>query len=206
MAEHISGSKYVELAGDDHLFYVGDTQSILDEVEEFLTGIRHGPETDRALLTVMFTDIVGATQHAERLGDDAWRRLLERHHAIVRTQLTRFRGREIDTAGDGFFATFDGPARAVRCAEAICGAVRTLGLEVRAGLHTGECETAGAKVSGVAVHIAARVAAADLPGQVLVSSTVKDLVAGSGLAFSNEGSHQLKGLTEEWRLFALRPQ
>ena len=203
LAENIPGSRYVELDGDDHMFYTGNSGALMDEVEEFLTGARHGAETDRALLTIMFTDIVGATQTAERIGDESWRKLLERHHATVRAQLTRFRGREVDTAGDGFFATFDGPARAVRCAQAICDAVRALGIEVRVGLHTGECETAGAKVTGVAVHIAARVAAAAAGGQVLVSSTVKDLVAGSGLTFASAGTRQLKGISDEWRLFAL---
>jgi class 3 adenylate cyclase len=155
------------------------------------------------LLTLLFTDIVGSTAHAAELGDQRWQGLLERHHALVRRQLERFGGREVDTAGDGFFAVFDGPARAVRCGQAICAAVRAVGVEIRAGLHTGECELAGTQVRGIAVHIGARIAAAAGPGEVLVSSTVKDLVAGSGLRFEDRGEHQLKGVPEAWRLFAL---
>jgi pimeloyl-ACP methyl ester carboxylesterase len=202
MAERIPGAKYVELPGDDHLPFVGNGDAILDEIEEFLTGVRHGPEPDRVLATIMFTDIVDATRRAAELGDRRWRDLLETHHALVREELGRFRGREIDTAGDGFLAAFDGPARAVRAACAIAGGVRRLGLEVRAGLHTGECEVMGPKLGGIAVHIGARVAALANAGEVLVSNTVKDLVAGSGIRFSDRGTQVLKGIPGEWRLFA----
>jgi class 3 adenylate cyclase len=154
---------------------------------------------------VLFTDVVGSTARAVELGDRRWRELLEQHHALIRRQLVRYRGRELDTAGDGFFASFDGPARAIRCATAITGSVRDLGLEIRAGLHTGECEVVDGKVGGIAVHIGARVAAAAEPGEVLVSSTVKDLVAGSGLAFDDRGEHALKGVPDAWRLFAATP-
>ena len=203
MAERIPGAKYVELSGRDHVPVVGDADAILDEIEEFLTGARLGAEPDRALLTVMFTDIVGSTERAARVGDSAWKELLERHHALVRRQLVRYRGEEVDTAGDGFFATFDGPARAIRCARAIDAALRDLGLDVRAGLHTGECELLGGKVAGVAVHTGARVAARAGPGEVLVSQTVKDLVAGSGIEFQDRGAHELKGVPGEWRLYAV---
>ena len=202
MAERIPGAKYVELPGDDHLPWLSDADAILDEVEEFLTGVRHGPEPDRVLATVLFTDIVGATERAVALGDRRWRDLLDSHQALVRRELARFRGHEVDTAGDGFLATFDGPARAIRCACAISDEARQLGLEIRAGLHTGECELIGNKVGGIAVHIGARVAASAAPGEVRVSSTVKDLVAGSGLRFSDRGVHTLKGVPGEWRLFA----
>jgi class 3 adenylate cyclase len=203
MAERIPGAKYVELPGSDHLPWVSDGDAILDEVEEFLTGVRHGPEPDRVLATVMFTDIVGATERAAALGDRRWRDLLDAHHALVRRELTRFRGREVDTAGDGFLATFDGPARAIRCACAISDGARQLDLEIRAGLHTGECEQVGDKVGGIAVHIGARVAAMAASHEVLVSSTVKDLVAGSGLRFADRGVQTLKGVPGEWRLFAV---
>jgi class 3 adenylate cyclase len=203
MAEHIVGARFVELPGDDHLFTVGDTDVILDEIEEFLTGVRHGPEPDRVLATVLFTDIVGSTEKAAALGDRRWRDLLEQHGAVVRRELGRFRGREIDTTGDGFLATFDGPARGIRCARAVSEGVHALGLEVRAGLHTGEVELLDDKVAGLAVHIGARVAAAAGPGEVLVSSTVKDLVAGSGLRFQDRGLQALKGVPGEWHLFAL---
>jgi pimeloyl-ACP methyl ester carboxylesterase len=203
LAERIPGAKYIELPGSDHLPWLSDADSILGEVEEFLTGVRHGPEPDRVLATVMFTDIVGATERAAALGDRRWRDLLDSHHALVRRELARFRGHEVDTAGDGFLATFDGPARAIRCACAISGGAPQLGLEIRAGLHTGECELIGDKVGGIAVHIGARVAASASPGEVLVSSTVKDLVAGSGLRFADRGVHTLKGVPGEWRLFAV---
>jgi class 3 adenylate cyclase len=201
-AEQIPGAKYVELSGDDHLPFVGNRDAILDEIEEFLTGIRQGPEPDRVLATVMFTDIVDATHRAAELGDRRWRDLLEAHHAVVRQELLRFRGREIDTAGDGFLASFDGPARAVRAACAIVEGVRQLGLEVRVGLHAGECEMMGPKLGGIAVHVGARVAAQAAAGEVLVSSTVKDLVAGSGIHFIDRGTHTLKGIPGDWRLFA----
>jgi class 3 adenylate cyclase len=203
LAQHIPGARFVELPGDNHVAWVGDMDAILDEVEEFLTGVRHGPEPDRVLATVLFTDIVGATERAASLGDRRWRDLLERHHAAVRRELARFRGREIDTAGDGFLAAFDGPARGVQCAQAISSAVRNTGLDVRAGLHTGECEVMGDKLGGLAVHIGARVAGLAGPGEVWVSSTVRDLVAGSGLRFADRGPHTLKGVPGEWRLFAV---
>jgi pimeloyl-ACP methyl ester carboxylesterase len=204
IATQIPGAKYVELAGDAHTLWAGDTDAIVDEIEEFLTGVRPAPESDRVLATVLFTDIVGSTERATELGDRRWRELLEWHHSVVRRELERFRGREVDTAGDGFLATFDGPARAIRCARAIGAAVRELGLELRAGLHTGECELIGEKVAGVAVHTGARVAAAAQPGELLVSSTVKDLVAGSGIEFDDRGTHELKGVPGEWRLYAVR--
>jgi pimeloyl-ACP methyl ester carboxylesterase len=206
MAEQIPGAKFVELPGGDHLAWGEDGDAIVDEIEEFLTGVRHGPEPDRVLATVLFTDIVGSTEKAAALGDRRWRDLLDRHHHVVRRELGRFRGREIDTTGDGFLATFDGPARAVRCARALSDGVRALGLDVRAGLHTGEIELHDKKVSGLAVHIGARVAAAAGAGEVLVSSTVKDLVAGSGLQFQDRGSQALKGVPGEWHLFALEPE
>jgi pimeloyl-ACP methyl ester carboxylesterase len=203
LAERIRGARIVELPGNDHFPWVGDTEAILGEVEEFLTGVRQGPESDRVLATVMFTDIVRATETAATLGDAQWRVLLESHHALVRDHLTRFRGREIDTAGDGFLASFDGPARAVRCATAVSREVRRLGLEVRAGLHTGECELIGEKLGGIAVHTGARVAALAGAGEVLVSGTVKDLVAGSGIKFVERGTHALKGVPGEWPLYAV---
>jgi class 3 adenylate cyclase len=202
LAAHIPGAKFVELAGEDHLFYVGDTEAILSEIEEFLTGARSVPEIDRVLATVLFTDIVGSTERVATLGDHAWRTLLDAHHEILRRELERYRGREIEFMGDGLLATFDGPARAIRCACAITDAVRRLGLEIRAGLHTGEIELTGSGVRGIAVHIGARVAAEAGPGEVLVSSTVKDLVAGSGIRFADRGLRVLKGVPDEWRLFA----
>jgi class 3 adenylate cyclase len=203
IAERIPQARYVELAGIDHTPWAGDTDALLGEIEEFLTGVRHGPEPDRVLATVLFTDIVGATERAAEMGDARWRELITRHHALVRQQLERHRGREIDTAGDGFLATFDGPARAIRCAAAIRDAVRSLGMAIRAGLHTGECEVIGDKLGGIAVHIGARVAALAASDEVLVSSTVRDLVAGSGLRFQDRGVHALRGLPEAWRLFAV---
>jgi class 3 adenylate cyclase len=203
MAERIEGAHYVEVPGEDHLPFLGDQDQILDEVEEFLTGVRRGPEPDRVLATVLFTDIVGSTERAAGLGDRRWRQLLEAHHTAVRQQLERFRGREVDTAGDGFLATFDGPARAIRCAVAIRDDVETIGLAIRAGVHTGECEMHGNGVAGIAVHMGARVAALAGPGEVLVSSTVKDLVAGSGIEFEDRGIHELKGIPGDWRLFAV---
>ena len=203
LAAHIPGAKFVELPGDDHLSFIGDMDAVVDEIEEFVTGARPDREPDRVLATVLFTDIVGSTEHAVRLGDRRWRDLQERHHALVRRELARHRGKEIDTAGDGFLATFDGPARAIRCAKAISAEVRELGLEVRAGLHTGGCELRGERVSGIAVHTGARVAAQAGPGEILVSSTVKDLVAGSGLQFEDRGVHALKGVPGEWRLYAV---
>jgi class 3 adenylate cyclase len=201
IAEHIPGARFVELEGEDHVPSI-DSDQILDEAEEFLTGARRGPEPDRVLATILFTDIVGSTERASELGDRRWRELLEQHQAVVRRELERFRGREIDTAGDGFLATFDGPARAIRCARAIGNGVLGLGIEVRAGLHTGECEVLGDKVAGVAVHTGARVAGAAGPGEVLVSNTVRDLVAGSGIQFEDRGEHELKGVGS-WRLYSV---
>jgi class 3 adenylate cyclase len=201
LADHIEGSVYVEIDGDDHFFHSGDIEAMLAPVEEFLTGRPVRSEPERILATVLFTDIVGATATADRLGDGAWRELLERHHTVVRRELDRYGGREIDTAGDGFFAAFEGPARGVRCALAIREALRPLGLEVRAGLHTGECELTGDKLAGIAVHIGARVAGLAEAGEVLVSRTVKDLVAGSGLEFTDRGEHELKGVSDRWQIY-----
>jgi pimeloyl-ACP methyl ester carboxylesterase len=203
IAERIPKAKFVELPGQDHLAWVGDADAILGEVEEFLTGVRHAPEYDRVLATVLFSDIVGSTERAAELGDRRWRDLLDSFHALVRRQLERHRGRELDTAGDGVLAAFDGPARAIRCACAVKNEVRDLGIEIRAGLHTGECERVGSKLSGIAVHIGARIASQASASEVLVSSTVKDLVAGSGLRFEDRGAHVLKGVPGEWRLFAV---
>ena len=203
LADRISGAKLVELTGPDHVPWLSDGDLVANEIEEFLTGVRHAPEPDRVLITVLFTDIVGATERAASLGDRAWHDLLDAHHALVRRELSTFRGREVDTAGDGFLATFDGPARAIRCACAISESVRSLGIEVRAGLHTGECEIIGDKFGGIAVHIGARIAALASAGEVLVSSTVRDLVAGSGLAFLDRGRQPLKGVPDDWHLFAV---
>jgi class 3 adenylate cyclase len=203
IAERIPGAKYIELPGEDHVPIAGDTDRVLDEIEEFLTGLRHRADHDRVLATVLFTDVVRATEQAVALGDRRWRELLDRHHAMVRRELVAFRGREIDTAGDGFLAAFDGPARAIRAAQAITDKVKLMGLDVRAGLHTGECEVVGDKLAGIAVHIGARVAGLAGPGDVLVSSTVKDLVAGSGLEFEDRGTHTLKGVPGTWRLYAV---
>jgi len=203
LAKNIQGAKLVELPGEDHTPYAGDTDALLDEIEEFLTGVRHGPEPDRILATILFTDIVGSTKRAAELGDRAWRELLEEHHLVVRRQLARFRGQEIDTAGDGFLASFDGPGRAIHCALNICREVRSLGIEVRAGLHTGECQMMSGKLGGIAVHIGSRIADLAGPGEVLVSNTVKDLVVGSGIAFDERGVHALSGVPGEWQLFAI---
>jgi class 3 adenylate cyclase len=203
IASQISGAKFVELEGRDHFVFAGDQDSVLDEIQEFLTGARPIPEPHRALLTILFTDIVGSTELTADLGDAKWRDLLARHNTMVRRELQRFRGVEVDTAGDGFFATFDGPARAAQCAIAIRDEARSLGLEVRAGVHTGECEFDGPKVRGIAVNIGARIAGMADPGQVLVSSTVRDLTAGSGLAFEDFGEHQLKGVPDPWHLFVV---
>lgn len=204
LAERIPGARYVELPGSDHLPFVSDNAGeIADLIEEFLTGSRATAPPDRVLATVLFTDIVGATERAAALGDRRWRELLGTHHAVVREQLARFRGREIDTAGDGFLAAFDGPGRAVGCAQALTREVRRVGLDIRAGVHTGECEMMGDKLSGIAVHIGARVAALARAGEVLVSSTVKDLVAGSGIIFEDRGVQVLRGVPGEWRLYAV---
>jgi class 3 adenylate cyclase len=202
LAEHIAAATFVEIAGGEHRFYTGDVDGILAAVQELVTGEHEVLEDDRVLATVLFTDIVGSTERASSLGDQAWSDLLQRHHALVRRQIAHFRGREIATAGDGFLALFDGPARGVRCGLSIRDAVRPLGLEVRAGLHTGECVRMGDDVGGIAVHIGARISAEAEPGEVLASSTVKDLVVGSGLSFRDRGSHALKGVEGEWRLFA----
>jgi class 3 adenylate cyclase len=202
MAESIAGAKYVEFPSSDHLPWGADADAILDEIEEFVTGSRHGAEPDRILATILFTDIVGSTDRAAELGDRRWRDLLESFYSLVRRELPHFRGVEVSTVGDGVLATFDGPARGVRCARSIADAVVTLGLEVRSGLHTGECELIDDNVGGIAVHTASRVAALARPGEVLVSHTVKDLVAGSGIRFESRGTHTLKGVPGEWPLFA----
>jgi len=203
LARQVPGAKYVELSGNDHMPFVGDSDSIVAEVQEFLTGVRPAPEPDRVLATVLFTDIVGSTRRAAELGDRRWRDLLGSYYALARKELVHFRGREVKTTGDGLLATFDGPARGIRCACAISDEAGQLGIETRAGLHTGECEMIGDDVGGIAVHIGARVAAVAGPGEVMVSSTVKDLVAGSGITFQDQGVHALKGVPEEWRLFAV---
>jgi class 3 adenylate cyclase len=208
VASHIPSARLVEIPGIGHLALGEALHPVVEEIEGFLKEVWDAggwdeQEPERVLATVLFTDIVGSTAKAVQLGDRAWRELLERHHALIRRELVRFRGAELDVAGDGFFARFDGPARAVRCACAITKSVRDLGIDVRAGLHTGECEVMEGKVGGVAVHIGARVAKHAEPGEVLVSSTVKDLVAGSGLRFRDRGTADLKGVAEEWRLFAV---
>jgi len=206
LAQSIDGARYVELAGVDSLPFVGDSDAIVEEIEEFLTGVRTGGEFARALLTVLFTDIVDATAHAARLGDGRWRDLLADHDEQVRAQLARFGGREVKTVGDGFLATFDGPpSRALRCALAITAAARGLGVEVRIGMHTGECELIGEDVGGMAVHIASRVAALAGPGEVLVSGTVFGTVVGGPFQFEDRGLHELKGVPAPWPLFALWP-
>jgi class 3 adenylate cyclase len=202
MAERIAGAKYVEVPGNDHFPWAGD-DAVVAEIEEFLTGARRAVETDRVLATVLFSDIVASTEHVARIGDRRWREVLEGYLSVVRRQLAQFRGQEVDTTGDGMLASFDGPARAIRCACAIRAGVSQLGIEVRAGLHTGECAVIGDKVAGIAVHIGARVAAAAKPNEVLVSATVKDLVAGSGIAFDARGVHALKGVPGEWPLYAV---
>jgi len=202
-AELIPDATYAEFPGTDDLPYVGDTDALLDVIQEFLTGTPGPPDTDRSLATVMFTDIVGSTHKADDLGDRRWRFLLEEHHARARRLLDRFRGCEVDTAGDGFFAIFDGPARAVRCACAIRDAVQEIGLEIRAGLHTGEVERKGRSVTGLAVHVGARAGALAQASEVLVTSTVQMLVLGSGIGFADRGEHDLKGIPGHWRLFAV---
>jgi len=208
IASQVPGARHVELPGPDHAPFAGDADSYVEEIERFLSEnwaerAWEDTEQDRVLATVLFTDIVGSTAKAAELGDARWREMLSQHHALIRRLLVRFRGTELDTAGDGFFASFDGPARAIRCACAIAEEVKALGLEVRAGLHTGECELLDGKVGGIAVHIGARVAKEARPGEVLVSSTVKDLVAGSRLQFGDRGAAELKGVPGEWRLFSI---
>ena len=203
MAEQIPGATFVELPGADHLSFAGDGEAIVAETEQFVTGSMRAPHLDRILATVLFTDIVGSTEHAAEMGDRGWATLLEDHHRVVRQELERFAGHEIDTAGDGFLATFDGPARGVRCAQAVQMGLRLLGIDIRAGLHTGEIEQKDDHIAGLAVHIGARVMAAAAPGEILVSSTVKDLVIGSGIEFADRGIQALKGVPGEWRLFSV---
>lgn len=209
LAEHIRGARLVEIPGHDSAVVFGDQDRLFSELERFLAEVVNGKmaelEPDRVLATVLFTDIVGATARAAELGDRAWRDLLLRHHEAIRLQLSRYRGNELDTAGDGFLAIFDGPARAIRCGRAIAETMPQLGLKVRVGLHAGECELVDGKVAGIAVHIGARVATSAQPGEVLVSSTVKDLVAGSGIDFEDRGEHELKGVPGPWRLYAVTP-
>jgi class 3 adenylate cyclase/dienelactone hydrolase len=207
LAQKIPGAKYVELPGEDHLLQALEPDLLdllLDEIEEFVTGVRHCPDPDRVLATVMFTDIVRSTERAAEMGDFRWRELLNMYYAAVRKELSVFHGREVNTAGDGLLATFDGPNRAIRCACSVRERLRPMGLEVRTGLHTGECELIGDDIGGIAVHIAARVSSKAEPDEVLVSSTVRDLVAGSGLRFADRGMHALKGVPEEWRLFLVQ--
>jgi class 3 adenylate cyclase/pimeloyl-ACP methyl ester carboxylesterase len=203
LGRHIPGARMVELPGKEYYPFFGDQDAIFGEIEEFLTGTRSRPDVDRVLATVLFTDIIDSTRKAVELGDQKWRELLESHHSLIRDELKRFRGREIDTAGDGFFAVFDGPARAIRAAVAIVEKLLKLGIPVRAGIHTGECDVMDNKLSGVAVHTGARVASLARPGEVLVSSTVKDLVAGSGLRFGDRGVHELKGIPGVWQLYSV---
>src|SRR6185437_4253526 len=203
VADHISGAKYVELPGRNMYHFVEPWRSTFQEICEFLTGHRADVADDRVLATVLFTDIVDSTRRAAEIGDRDWHALLDAHDDVVRSQLARFRGREVNRSGDGFLAMFDGPQRAIRCAMAIRDAVQALGIEVRAGLHTGECEVRGEDIGGIAVHIGARVSALAGPNDVLVSSTLRDLVIGSGLEFEERGAHELKGVPGEWRLFAV---
>jgi class 3 adenylate cyclase len=203
MAEHIPGARFVQLDGGDNMYSLGDSEALLGEIEEFLTGERHRAEPDRMLATVLFTDICNSTEHAARMGDRGWRYMLERHDALFRRSLERHRGREIKRTGDGFLATFDGPARAIRCAADHAESVASIGLEVRAGLHTGELEVMDGDLGGLAVHIAARVMDRAAPCEVMVSSTVKDLVVGSGISFQERGEHALRGIPGEWRLFSV---
>jgi class 3 adenylate cyclase len=203
IANHISGAKYVELPGRNLFHTVEPWRESFREIAEFLTGQQPDVADDRVLATVLFTDIVDSTRRAAELGDRDWHALLDAHDAIVRAQLARFRGREVNTSGDGFLAMFDGPQRAIRCAMAIRDAVQALGIQVRAGLHTGECEVRGDDIGGIGVHIGARVSALARPNDVLVSSTLRDLVIGSGLEFEDRGTHQLKGVPGEWHISAV---
>jgi class 3 adenylate cyclase len=204
IADHIPGAKYVELPGRNAVHFVEpDWRSSFQEIAEFLTGQQADVADDRVLATVLFTDIVDSTRRAAEIGDRDWHALLDAHDAVVRVQLNRFRGREVNTSGDGFLAMFDGPQRAIRCAMAIRDAVQALGIEVRAGLHTGECEVRGDDIGGIGVHIGARVSALAGANDVLVSSTLRDLVIGSGLEFEERGTHKLKGVPGEWHLFAV---
>src|ERR1051325_3098950 len=203
MAERIPGAKYVELPGSDHVYWTEDQDLVIGEIQEFLTGLREAPEPDRVLATVLFTDMVGSTERLAKTGDRVWRDLLTAHLRLAQRELSRFRGRLIETRGDGLIAAFEGPAGAVRCARTMTAeAAKTLGIEIRAGIHTGECEVVDDKLEGIAVHIGARIAALSSASEVLVSSTVKDLVAGSGIVFEDRGIHHLKGVPDEWRVFA----
>ena len=206
LAENIPGASFIEVPGRDHLLFTEGRDEVAGEVEEFLTGTRQARRPERVLATVLFTDIVDSTGHAARLGDQRWRELLDRHDSLVRAEVERYQGRLVNTTGDGILATFDGPARAIECGSGIVDRVRALGIEVRAGLHSGECERRNGDVGGVAVHIGARVAARAAGGEVLVSGTVRDLVVGSGIEFDDRGSTELKGVPGEWRLYAVRPQ
>jgi class 3 adenylate cyclase len=202
----LPNARLIELSGRDTAIFSSDVDEVADEIQEFLTGSRPPPRHDRVLATVLFTDIVGSTERAATIGDRDWRELLERHHRLLRGALDRYGGREVHTAGDGFLATFDSPRRAIECARAAGEAIRSIGLEIRAGVHTGEIELSGGDVQGIAVHIGARIAALAGAGDVFVSSTVKDLVAGSGIDFDDRGEHALKGVPGEWRVFAASTQ
>jgi class 3 adenylate cyclase len=204
LAEHIPGARYLEIPGEDHFWYAGDQDALLDEVELFLTGVRGSTEHDRVLATVLFTDIVSSTERIVELGDRRWGTLLDAHDSIVRRTVDRFRGRLVRGTGDGALATFDGPARAIRCARVVSDEVRKLDLEIRCGLHTGEVELRGHDIGGLAVHLGARVLDAASPGEVLVSNTVKDLAVGADIDFVDRGMHVLKGVPGEWRLYAVR--
>jgi class 3 adenylate cyclase len=203
LAKNVPGAKFVELPGDDHLPTAGDSDQIVDQIEEFVTGVRQVAHVDRVLSTILFTDIVDSTRTASQLGDDRWKNLLVTHQEVIRKELSKFRGREIKTTGDGFLAVFDGPGRAIRCALEIVSSIKNLGITVRAGLHTGECELVGNDIAGVAVHITARVAAMAKGNEVLVSSTVRDLVSGSNIKFEDRGTHSLKGVQARWHLYSV---
>ena len=202
-AEQIPGARLTEVEVAGHGMWNPESAPDLDEIEQFLTGTRHVQVADRVLTTVLYTDIVGSTERAATMGDRRWHELLDTHDTVIRRELTRFRGREVNTTGDGFLAAFDGPARAIQCARAITVEAQAIGVDVRAGLHTGECEVRGDDLAGIAVHIGARVAAKAGPREVLVSSTVRDLVAGSGIEFADQGEHELKGVPGTWRLYAV---
>jgi class 3 adenylate cyclase len=201
LAEHIAGAKLVELPGRDHLAYVGETEPLLDEVEEFLTGTRGGSDAERVLATILFTDIVDSTRRASMAGDRLWREQLDNHDRMAGRQVQRFGGRQVKSTGDGLLATFDGPARAIQCGLAICDGTRQLGMEVRVGVHTGEVERRGADIAGIGVHIAARVQSCAEPGEVWVSRTLTDLLTGSGITFADRGEYTLKGVPGTWQLF-----
>jgi class 3 adenylate cyclase len=203
LAGKIPGAKYVELQGQDHLPWVGDWEPIVDEMEQFLTGARHRSEPDRALATILFTDIVSSTERAVTIGDHRWRALVERHDEVIRAEIERYGGRPIKSMGDGFLAVFEGPAKAIRAARAMNDAVQPLGLEIRAGVHTGECDRRGDDLAGIAVNVAARIVAHAGVSEVLVSSTVRELVLGSGIEFVERGTYELKGVPDEWRLYAV---